>query len=107
DAKQTARHGDDHVKDERASVGKRAGIVQRHGVRTLEEFVTEAALSRARLRGNENDSRSTGLRLAPSPLQQRQLALTADQSPQATRPGTLEAGPDTAPAPQLRHRPQE
>jgi hypothetical protein len=40
-------------------VGERAGIVKRHAADALDELVTEPALSRARLRGDEDDGRST------------------------------------------------
>ena len=56
----------------------------------------EAALSRARLRGNQDDVRSTGLRLAQSPLEPSELALAADEAREAARPGALEAAPELA-----------
>ena len=59
DAEETARQRDDHVKGKHASVGERAGIVKRHAAGALDELVTEAALSRARLRGDQDDRRST------------------------------------------------
>src|SRR5206468_1282393 len=83
--------------------GERAGIVKRHAAGALDELVTEAALSRARLRGNQDDPRSTRLRLAQSPFEQSELALAADEAREAARPGTLEAAPDLARTPQLEH----
>src|SRR5439155_1551039 len=68
-----------------------------------DELVTEAALSRARLRGNQDDFRSNRLRLAQSPLEQSELALTADEAREAARPGALGAAPDLARTPQLEH----
>ena len=59
DTEETARKRDHHVKGKHASVGERAGIVKRHAAGALDELVTEAALSRARLRGNQDDFRST------------------------------------------------
>src|SRR5205814_10155106 len=87
DTEETARQRDDHVKGKHASVGERARIVKRHAAGALDELVAEAALSRARLRGNEDDLRSTRLRLAQSPLEQSELALTADEAREAARPG--------------------
>src|SRR5947208_1070508 len=78
-------------------------MVKRHAAGALDELVTEAALSRARLRGNQDDFRSTRLRLAQSPLEQSELALTADEAREAARPGTLEAAPNLARTPQLEH----
>ena len=66
-------------------MGERAGIVERHAAGALDELVTQAALSRARLRGDQDDLRSTGLRLAQSPLEQRELALAADEAREAAR----------------------
>jgi len=40
-------------------VGERAGVVKRHATGALDELVTEAALSGARLSGNQDDFRST------------------------------------------------
>src|SRR5437773_665695 len=78
-------------------------MVKRHAAGALDELVAEAALSRARLRGNEDDLRSTRLRLAQGPLEQSELALAADEAREAARPGTLEAAPDLARTPQLEH----
>ena len=78
-------------------------MVEHHAAGALHELVTEAALSRARLRGNQDDCRSTGLRLAQSPLEPSELALAADEAREAARPGALEAAPDLARAPQLEH----
>src|SRR5207247_1173962 len=103
DTEETARKREHHVKGKHASVGERAGVVQRHAAGALDALVTEAALSRARLRGNQDDPRSTRLRLAQSPLEQSELALAADEAREAARPGTLEAAPDLARASQLEH----
>src|SRR5438477_11278 len=59
DTEETARKRDHHVKGKHASVGERAGMVKRHAAGALDELVTEAALSRARLCGNQDDVRST------------------------------------------------
>ena len=59
DIEETSRKSDHRVKGKRASVGERAGIVKRHAWGALDELVTEATLSRARLRGNQDDPRST------------------------------------------------
>jgi len=55
-------------------------IVERHAAGALDELVTQAALSRARLRGNQDDLRSTGLRVAQSPLEQGELARAAGRA---------------------------
>src|SRR5229473_799731 len=84
DAEETARQLDDGVEGEHASVGERTGIVERHAAGALDELVTQAALSRARLRGEQDNRRPTGLRVAQSPLEQRELALSADEAREAT-----------------------
>src|SRR6266850_312824 len=84
-------------------MGERAGIVECRTAGALDELVTEAALSRARVRGDQDDSRSTGLGLAQRPLEQAELVLAADEAREAARPGALEAAPDLARTPQLEH----
>jgi hypothetical protein len=84
-------------------VGERAGVVKRDVADALDELVTEAALSRARLRGDQDHARPTGPRLAESRLEPRELVLAADEAGEATRPGALEAAPDRAGTPQLEH----
>ena len=84
-------------------MGERADIVKRGAAGALDELVTEAALSRAGLRGNQDDFRSTRPRLAQGPLEQSELALAADEAREAARPGALEAAPDRARTPQLEH----
>src|SRR4029453_17970523 len=103
DIEETARKGDDHVKGKRASVGERADIVKRHPGGALDELVTEATLSRPRLRGHQDDPRSTGLRLAKSLLEPSELVLAADEGREGARPGDLQAAPDLARPPQLEH----
>jgi hypothetical protein len=57
--------------------------VERHATGALDELVTQATLSRARLPGEQYDRRPTGLRVAQSPLEQRELALPADEAREA------------------------
>jgi MFS family permease len=57
-SEEAARKRDDHVKGKHAPVGERAGIVKRPAG-ALDELVTEAALSRARFRGDQDDVRPT------------------------------------------------
>jgi hypothetical protein len=71
------------VEGKHAPVGARAGIVERHAGGAPDELVTQAALSRARLRGDQDDLRSTGPRLAERPVEQRELALAADEAREA------------------------
>lgn len=75
----------------------------RHAVGARDEFVNEAALSRARLRGDQRDVRSTRLRLAQQALEPRQLALPADEPRKAMRPRAVEAAADPARTAQLEH----
>src|SRR4029453_6224537 len=77
--------------------------MKRHATGALDELVTEAVLSRARLRGNEDNSRATCLRLTQSPLEQSELALAADEAREAARPGALQAALDPARTSQLEH----
>src|SRR4030095_4747923 len=77
--------------------------MKRTAAGALDDVVTEAALSRARLRGNEDNCRATCLRLTQSPLEQSELALAADEAREAARPGTLQTAPDLARTPQLEH----
>src|SRR5262245_48198574 len=84
-------------------MGDRPRIVDHHAAGALDELVTEAALARARLRGNQHDARSTGLRLAQDPLEQSELALAADEAREAAQTRALEAAPDLAWSPQLEH----
>src|SRR6266850_2574953 len=84
-------------------MGERAGIVQRHAAGVLDELVTEAALSRARLRGHQHHLRSTRLRLVQRAVEQRELRLAADEAREAARAGALETAPDLARTPQLEH----
>src|SRR4030095_8425932 len=77
--------------------------MKRHATGALDELVTEAALSRARLRGNEDNSPAARLRLTPSPLEQSRLARAADEAREAARPGALQAALDPARTSQLEH----
>src|SRR5206468_7023332 len=121
--RQTARHGaaDGHrrrafvetekaarevghgVEGEQAPVGASAGIVKRHTAGALGELVTQAALPGARLRGDQNDLRSTRLRLAERLLEQGQLARTAHEARKAAGARALEATPDRTGAPQVEY----
>src|SRR5574341_2257004 len=78
-------------------------MVKRHAADALGELVTKAALSRARLRGDQDDCRLTRLRLAQSSLEQGELALAADEAREASGPGALETASDLAWTPQLEH----
>src|SRR5437773_4830320 len=78
-------------------------MVERHAAGALDELVTQAALSRARLRGNQDDRRLTGLRVAQSPLEQRELGFPADEAREAAGTRAVEAGPDRTRAPQVEH----
>ena len=80
DAEEAAREADDRVEGQHAAVGERAGVVERHAARALDELVTQAALSRARLGGDQGDRRSSGLCVAQSLLEPRELALAADEA---------------------------
>ena len=82
-------------------MGERACMVERHTAGSLDELVTEAALARAGLRGDQDDLRSTGPRLAQGPLEQRELVLAADEAREAARARALEAAPDRTRAPQV------
>src|SRR5258708_24761013 len=103
DAEEAAGQLDDGVEGEHASVGERAGIVERHASGALDELVTQAALSRARLRGEQDDGRPTGLRVAQSPLQQRELGFPADEARETPGARTVEAAPDRTRTPQVEH----
>src|SRR5262245_7307357 len=103
DAEETACQRDDQVKGEHASMGERASIVDHHAAGALDELVTEAALARARLRGDQHDSRSARPRLAQNPLEQSELGLPADEAREAARARALEAAPNLAGTPQLEH----
>jgi len=76
-------------------VGERADMVERHAAGALDKLVTEAALSGARLAGDQDDRRSTRLRLAQSLREQSELALAAGEAREAASPGALEAGSNT------------
>src|SRR5262249_4137412 len=82
---------------------ERASMVKGRAAGASHELVTEAALSRARLRSNQNDGRPSRLRLAQSFLEQNELPATADEGGEAARPGALEAAVDLAWTPQLEH----
>ena len=84
-------------------MGASARIVERHTAGALGELVTQAALPGARLRGDENDLRSTRLRLAERLLEQGQLALTAHEARKAAGARALEATPDRTGAPQVEY----
>src|SRR5215470_3289867 len=84
-------------------MGERASMVKRHTVGASDKLVTEAALSRARLRSNQDDGRLPRLRLAQSVLEQRELTTAADEGGEAARPGALEAAVDLTGTPQLEH----
>src|SRR5215471_17271711 len=83
--------------------GRGASVVKRHAVGALDELVTEAALSRPRLPGHQDDSGPTGSGFAQGPLEQRELALAADEAREAARPGTVETALDPARTAQLEH----
>src|SRR5258708_12585274 len=96
---------EDGVEGEHASVGERAGIVERHASGALDELVTQAALSRTRLRGEQDDGRPTGLRVAQSPLEQRELGFPADQARETPGARTVEAPPAPTRTPPVAHPP--
>src|SRR4029450_1894926 len=77
--------------------------MKRHATGALDELVTEAALSRARLRGNEGNSRATCLRPTQTPLEQSELALAARDAREAARPAALQAARDPPRTSQLEH----
>ena len=66
-------------------MGERAGLVERHTAGALDELVTQTALPRAGLSGDQDDLRSTGARLVQGPLEQRELMLAADEAREAAR----------------------
>src|SRR5262249_43823232 len=103
ETEETARKRDDHVKGKHASVGERARIVKRHPAGALDELVTEAALSRPRLRGDQDDGRSARVRLVQSLLEERKIVLAADEARKASRSGTVEAASDLARTAQIEH----
>ena len=84
-------------------MGDRAGVVERHPGGALDELVTEAALSRTRLRGDQDDPRPTGPRVVQRALEPGELAFTADEAREALGAGALEAAPDRSRAPEVEH----
>src|SRR5215510_14106708 len=78
-------------------------MVNRHAAGALDEFVTEAALPRARLPGDQDHRRPTRPRLAERPFEDRELAIAPDEAREATRPRAVEAAPYVARTPQLEH----
>src|SRR5439155_690011 len=103
DAEESAPEFDDRVEGEHPPVGERAGAVERHAARALDELVTQAALSRPRLRGDQDDLRSTGLCVAQGPLEAGKLALAADEAREAARAWVLEAALDRTRPPPADH----
>ena len=83
DPEETPRELDDRVEGEHAPVGERAGVVEGHAAPALGELVTETALARARLAGDQDDVRPAGLGLAQSLREPRDLLLAADEAGEA------------------------
>src|SRR5262249_4240723 len=103
DTEETASQRDDDVKGQHAPVGEHASMVKGHAAGALDEFVTETALARPRLRGDQDDLRPPCLCLAQRCLEEGELRLPADEAREATGPGALQAAPDLTRAAQIEH----
>ena len=97
DAEETARELDDRVEGEHAPVGERAGLVERHAAGALDELVTQAALSRARLPGDQDDLRSAGPRLVAGPARAARAHARGRRSARSRARASARAGSGSDP----------